>query len=226
MLAVAVLVVAAAPVDGGASDAGVRLRLFEWEVPKLVAAAQVGQRLSVNGVPMVVTVARSSWAPSELLQHYAKRFETAGYFIAPRRLEGFERPQLVALDVDARVSYVVWVWPERNRTTSLVLGTTDMLRRTRAREAPPVNVGLPIFPGARGVTKFDLELARAVSFTVKATEAEVIDYYRTTLPAGGYVERRPGLFTKAQQQVRVLARMHEGTLGVVLLEEAEQPDEP
>lgn len=209
----AALLLAAAP-DGGSPAAP-----FSWDVPGQLRLVPVGKQLERDGLPMVVYLARSSWDLDRLLLHYAARFAEAGYFIPPKlgRLRGLKLPRVVALDDGKLVSFLVYGWPEPDGTTTLVLGAADLGHR-KAGSGPK----LPLFPGARAPTRFDVEQARAVSFTAKATEAEVIDFYRAVLPSGGWQEREPGAFVKDGRVLRVLAkRRGGGELGVVLLEQTD-----
>lgn len=207
----------------GAPDAGVR-RPFEWNVPQQVAIVPVGQRLEANGLPLQIFAARSKDKLDNLIIHYAQRFLDAGYYLPFKRLgpfSGRNLPRVVALDPDAMISYLVYGWPEGDGTTTLILGAADLGARTQRHSGT-----LPTFPGATQVTSFHLEYAEAVSFTAKATEAEVIDYYRSILPAGGWKEREPGVFVKGGRAVRILARPDKakGVLGVVVLEQADEMD--
>jgi hypothetical protein len=171
---------------------------------------------------MVVYLARSRWELDRLLLHYAARFADAGFFIPPKlgRLPGLKLPRVVALDDVRRVSFLVYGWPEADGTTTLVLGAADLAHRK-----PATVGGLPVFPAATAVTSFNVEAATALSFVAKATEAEVIDFYRSVLPSGGWQEREPGTFIKAGRAVRVLSKKQPGSgaLSIVVLEDSDQP---
>lgn len=200
-----------------APDAGVTP--FSWDVPGQLDLVPVGRRLERDGLPLAISLARSSWDLDRLLLHYAGRFAAAGYFIPPRlgRITGLKLPRVVALDDVNLVSFLVYGWPEPDGTTTLVLGAADLGHRKRQGGGV-----LPVFPGATAVTHFNLEQVHAVSFSAKAAQAEVIDYYRAVLPSGGWVEREPGLFVKAGRQLTVLAKKQgPGSLGVVLLEQSD-----
>jgi hypothetical protein len=210
-----VLALASAP-DAGAP------RTFSWDVPEVVAVVPVGNGLEVGGLPLKIFAVRSKWGLDELIIHYAKRFADAGFYLPMGRmrpLPGLKLPRVVALDVESKVSYLVYGWPEADGTTTLILGAADLgARQAKAQGA------FPVFPGATKVTTFRLEIAEATSFTVKATEAEVIDFYRSVLPPGGWKEREPGVFVRGGRVLRVLARPEKsGRLGVVVLEQADEP---
>lgn len=209
------LALAAAP------DAGTP-RAFAWNVPDVVAVVPVGKDLEFGGLPLKIYAVRSKWELDALIIHYAKRFTEAGFYLPMgnmRRLPGLELPRVVALDVEAKVSYLVYGWPEADGTTTLMLGAADLGARKSKADGK-----FPAFPGATQVTTFRLELAEATSFMAKASEAEVIDFYRSVLPPAGWKEREPGVFVQGGRAVRVLARREKsGLLGVVVLEQADEP---
>jgi hypothetical protein len=202
---------------GASPDAGAAP--FSWDVPGQLELVPVGKKLEGNGLPMAVFLARSSWELDRLLLHYAGRFAQAGYFIPPKmgRITGLKLPRVVALDDVRMVSFLVYGWPEPDGTTTLVLGAADLAHRKPAQSG-----ALPVFPGARSPTTFDVESATALSFTAKATQDEVIDYYRAVLPSGGWKEREPGAFAKAGRVVRVLAKKQGSELSVVVLEQGDE----
>jgi hypothetical protein len=107
-------------------------------------------------------------------------------------------------------------WPEPDGSTTLVLGGADLRHRKPAKPG-----ALPVFPGAKAPTSFDVEFSTALSFTAKATQEEVIDFYRAVLPSGGWKEREPGTFVKAGRAVRVLAKKQGEALSVVVLEQSD-----
>ena len=193
---------------------------FSWDVPGALEAVPVGQRIEVNGLPMAIFLVHSSWELDRLLLHYAGRFAEAGYFIPPRmgRITGLKLPRVVALDDRRLISFLVYGWPEADGSTTLVLGSADLGHR---RAAPAG--GLPIFPGASHVLASNLEGAKTIGFEARASRDEVIDFYRSVLPSGGWAEREPGLFVKDGRALQVLARVRKGSevLNVVLLEQSD-----
>lgn len=192
---------------------------FSWDVPGQVQLVPVGKRLEGGGLPMMIYLARSSWDLDRLLLHYAGRFAEAGYFIPPKmgRITGLKLPRVVALDDVRMVSFLVYGWPEPDGTTTLVLGAADLKNRKQVTGG-----SVPVFPGARSPTRFNVELATALSFTAKATQEEVIDFYRSVLPSGGWKEREPGSFVKDGKVVRVLAKKQGAELSVVVLEQTDE----
>lgn len=211
-----ILGLVAAALLGASTDAGPAAP-FSWDVPGQLQLVPVGKKLEGAGLPMVIYLAKSSWELDRLLLHYAGRFAEAGYFIPPKmgRITGLKLPRVVALDDVRMVSFLVYGWPEPDGSTTLVLGAADLQHRK------PGGGRLPVFPGARSPTSFDVELVTALSFTAKATQEEVIDFYRAVLPAGGWKEREPGSFVKEGRVVRVLAKRKGAELSVVVLDQSD-----
>lgn len=207
-----------------APDAGTGPAAFSWDVPALVAFAEVGERLSGNGLPLKIFIARSRWSGERLLRHYTRRFEDSAFFIPPKgpALPGLSLPRIVGLDTVGLWSYLVYCWPEPDGTTTLVLGAADLGHRVAADRA----VALPAVPGARLASSFNLEGARALSYQVKATTAEVLDFYRQVLPEQGYREREAGSFVLGARVVRVLAKAttEPSVLSVIVLEQADSDE--
>lgn len=207
----------AALVLSGAPDAGTSAP-FSWDVPGQLALVRVGNKLDRDGLPMVIYAARSKWKLGDLLTHYAKRFEREGFYLPGRvRLPGFDSPRVVALDETKMISFLVYGAPMPDGTTSLILGAADLGHRKLAATS-----GLPVFPGARHVTTFNVEQATALSFTITASEAELIDFYRSVLPSGGWKERQPGVFIREGRAVKVLAKPSGQELSVMVIDSLDE----
>ncbi len=213
------LLLAQAPVsDAGVAHAVPREPPFHFEVPQRLAWTDVGQKIGVGGMPIRIWAARSKLKLQDLLQGYVDQFEREGYYLPKNvKLEGLDLPKVVALDVKGGWSYLVWGFPEGDGTTTLIMGAGDV--KARPKVAPKGE--LPVFPGAKSPVVSNVEAANMLAFTTTATEAEVIDYYRQVLPAGGFTEREPGTFVKDARKVRVLAKPQKQGLSVVVLEQAD-----
>jgi hypothetical protein len=196
---------------------------FDWNVPKLLEWSEVGDQLQANGMPLKIFVARSAWKPGDLLDHYQARFAKAGFYTPekPLKLPGLELPRLTALDTESMWSYLVYVWPEPDGSTTLVLGAADLKGKKKDKAASGFSVAA--FPGATVTFTSNVEFARTMSFTAKATEAEVIDFYRQTLPAAGWKEREPGSFVRGGRLLRAATKQTKEGLQVVMVDEADLP---
>ena len=200
-----------------------RASAFEWNVPGLVSWAEVGEQLQANGMPMKIFIARSKWKPVALLSQYQQRFAKEGLYVPPVPLDltGLELPRVTALDTVSLWSYLVYAYPEADGTTTLVMGSADLKGRQAGRLAG--GFPAPVFPGSKATFASNVEFARTLSFLAPATEAEVVDFYRQTLPAGGWKERERGSFVKDGRLLRMLGRPEGKGLRVVLVEGADLP---
>ena len=215
MTALLALALLGAGPDGGATA-------FRWAVPDTVAMTRVGSEgLELAGLPMEIYAVRTRLSGEDLLRYFTRRFEEEGFFIPPRNLEirGLKLPRVTALDPEAMVSYLVYCWPEPDGTTSAIVGAANL----KGRKPRAGNGTLPVFPGASAVTSFNMEYAQGLSYRATATTAEVIDFYRATLPSGGWKEREPGAFVKDSRVLRVLAKQDKDGLGIVVLDEPDLP---
>lgn len=213
------------------ADAGVRPRPrvppLDLSVPKVVAFTEVGNKMMVDGRPIKVWAVRSKLTLQDLLQSYIERFEDHGYYL-PRpgdvKIKGLDLPKIVAYDPAERWSYLVWGWPERDGTTTLIVGAADM---QPLGKAPPSRAGeLPRFPGAKSAVVSNVEAARMLVFTTTASEAEVLDFYRQVLPSGGFTERETGTFVREGRAVRVMAKRAGKELSVVVIDQPDAMTEP
>ncbi|MBX7098801.1 MAG: hypothetical protein K1X89_13925 [Myxococcaceae bacterium] len=189
---------------------------FDWNVPKLEAWTQVGDAMVVNGVPLKIYAARSRWKLQDLLQHYVRRFEDERFFIDRKaRLPGLELPHVVALDTESKWSYLVYGFPERDGSTTLILGAADNAHRV-PRSAGPTP--WPMFPGGKLLFVSDLEGGRMMHFRAAATADEVRDFYAQVLGQGGWKRQDDGTFTSGERTLTL--RVAPGTKGlqVTLLE--------
>ena len=196
---------------------------FDWDVPDAVSWAEVGEQMQANGMSMKIFVARSKWKPVALLNQYETRFRAAGFYIppVPLKLEGLKLPRVTALDTLSLWSYLVYVFPEPDGTTTLVMGAADL----KGRKAGRITGGFPapVFPGGKSTFASNVEFARTLSFTTGAKEEEVMDFYRQTLPAGGWKEREPGSFVREGRLLRMVGKQEGKELRIVLVEEANLP---
>ncbi len=218
--------------DGGvARDAGFaagpRVPPIDLSVPKVVAFAEVGNRMLVDGRPIKVWAVRSKLTLEDLLQSYIDRFEGHGYFLPPPReirIPGLDLPKIVAFDPLGNWSYVVWGWPERDGTTTLIVGAADLQPQPKL---PPARGGeLPTFPAAKNPVTTNVEAARMLAFTTTAGEAEVLDFYRQVLAAGGFKERESGTFVREGRMIRVMGKPAGKELSVVVLDQPDSMPEP
>lgn len=208
-------------------QAAPRVPPIDLSVPKMVAFTEVGNRMMVDGRPIKVWAVRSRLRLQELLQSYIDRFEDHAYYLPkPRevRIQGLDLPKIVAFDPKEKWSYIVWGWPERDGTTTLIVGAADVAPQSFR---PPSRGGeLPKFPGAKSPVVSNVEAAQMLAFNTTATETEVLDFYRQVLPSGGFKERESGTFVREGRAVRVMAKPVGGELSVVVIDQPDAMPEP
>lgn len=189
---------------------------FHWDVPGVVDWVEsVGPQVS-QGVPMELQMVRST-VPAELLvQHFVDDFEEAGFYIPGDKYQGspLAEPMLTALDPRKMVSYTVIFQPNPDHTTTLYLGKADLSRYNPG--AVNQLEWAPMMPGATHLMRTDLEVAQTATYSVNASEAEVLAFYRETLGKHGFQETEPGMFRRGTEMLSVSSHVDKGERMVVL----------
>jgi hypothetical protein len=204
-LPIAVLLLAA---DAWAQDAP------RFAVPGALRTLPGRSEDQARGVPVRLSAVLSSWKLQPLLQHFADAFLEAGLYLPPisSQPRHLREPQLTALDVDRNVSYTVIFQPHSDGTTTVIYGEAGLDRRSAA------DVGLPVFPEARGLIQTRGEAGRILSYVAVGTAAEVADYYGATLPAAGWSRQRDGTWARPGAQLQLKIEAHPQGAVVRLLE--------
>jgi hypothetical protein len=197
----------AAPIVAAAPDAGTPRAPFRWDVPGLVDQVDSPGIQVSDGVPMHLQLARSRWQLDALIQAMADRFRAAGLFIStsPEALSSPTRePILTALDTEKRVAYTVIFQQGADGLVTLILGTSDL---SSYKPASPLGWA-PVMAGAEQVTRTEMEAGQMAMFSVNASPAQVLEFYRTELGAAGFREdpAQPGLFQRGTEVLRVVTR--------------------
>lgn len=189
---------------------------FRWEIPGLIAwVDSPGVQIS-DGVPLVIQAARSRHSVESLLQHFARSFEKAGFFIPPgeEQVRAFQEPQLTALDPQRLVSYTVIFQENPDDTVTLILGTADLSRYTP--EGSMELLWAPLPPGARQLTRTEMEGGQSAVFFIAAPKEQVMTFYREALSNAGFEEMEPAVFRRGGEVISVYAQPQEGQLAVSL----------
>jgi hypothetical protein len=191
MLILAGALLLAAP-DGGA---------FSWHVLRPLREVEVPGEILAQRVPVRLKAVVSAAGPAVVLTDFEQQFRTAGLFVAPTQARvDLLQPQLTALDTARSVSYSVIVLPNRDGTTTVVMGEAH-----HARAAPPdESTGVaPMLPDATEVMVNRQEGARVVSYVTARSEVEVSAFYRSVLKHDAYLEVAPGRFRRGVFELRV-----------------------
>ncbi|WP_434346574.1 hypothetical protein ACN6A1_34835 [Myxococcus virescens] len=179
---------------------------FRWDIPAVTAWVESPGLQVTDGVPMHLQLARSSWQMDPLIQHMVDRFRAAGLFISssPEALNSpIAEPMLTALDTETLTAYTVIFQKNQDNTVTLILGTSDVSKYT-----PGGSTQLdwaPMMAGAEQVTRSNLEGSQMAMYAVKATSAEVREFYQVELTRAGFVEdpEQPGVFQRGTEQLTI-----------------------
>jgi hypothetical protein len=153
-------------------------------MPGVEVKVPVAGQLEALGAPLEARLWRVKLRPQEAARWVFEAYRRADLYVPPPskqfQLEG--APQLTGYDDDAQRSYTAIFTDGGDGTTLLVLATADLSQRNAAR--PPTS--LPAVPGAKGALEAKHEGVITLSYGVKATAAEVDEYYRQVLPSAGW----------------------------------------
>lgn len=184
---------------------------YRWEVPERIRYVEAPELLEANGYNVRLAAAISKLPAAELAQYYMTEFQKAGLFVpgATKQVSPTSYPMLTGLDTENLVSFTVIFQPNKDNTTTVVLGMTD-LSKPPDRSLP--DDFAPLFPGAKQPMRTNSEGMRSISFQTSATVDEVKAYYREVLVAAGYAEKSAGSFVNGEVRIKVyLQTTAEGT---------------
>lgn len=182
---------------------------FEWDVPGIVHHVDVAGTQEALGIPMKLHAVTSSWKPDALFKHFAEQFKKAGFFIPPPKGQTVVHGAitLTALDVDRLLAYSVIMRPNPDgKTTKVLLGTANVGQIRK----PEDSAFVAVYPAADNLVTINIESGKSLSYTTKATQQQLQDFYREAMPKKGYTETKPGVFRKGNESVEVLSRPREG----------------
>lgn len=180
--------------------------VFRWDIPGLIGWVESPGQQTTDGVPMHLQVAHSKEKLGTLIQHFADRFRAAGFFIStsPQALASpVTEPILTALDTEKLTAYTVIFQQNPDGTVTLILGTSDVSQYNPS--ASPRLDWAPVMAGAEQVTRSNVEGSEMAIYAVKATPAQVQEFYRQELGRAGFVEDpdEPGTFQRGTELLRV-----------------------
>lgn len=215
----------AASKPNAAADAGVALDVgalpapvsFSWDIPGVISAVEVPGQQVTNGIPVKFDAFLSSWRMEDLANHFVDSFGKAGLYVPPpqdqMRVEGMV--QVTAIDPGKLVSYTVILRPTENDQTVVIAAQAALQGWNPHPEVADI---APVMPGAEGVVRSQSEGMRSFSYKVKATEEEVVGFYRSVMRANGFEEKEPGVFRKAAEEISVnQSEEGTGTRGVMVM---------
>lgn len=199
-----------------AEPAAARPRPRVWEVPRALEVIDVPGRTEALGMPVSIHAVRSAESVQVLEAHLRRQFQEAGLFLPPRQhVEPISSEvQLTGLDPDSFIAYTVFLQPNPDGTTTVLL--TEAFLEERRRQAPEDSF-VPLMPGARGVLHSRTESTAVVQYSVKARQEEARSFHVRTLTDAGYREVEPGVFQRGAEVLRVSVRPLDGDEVVVVV---------
>ncbi|MBI3184495.1 MAG: hypothetical protein HYZ28_20355 [Myxococcales bacterium] len=204
-------------------DAGLRPPRYAWDIPDIVSTVEVPGVQMADGIPVRFHAVVTKWKLDDIARHITRSFAAAKLYIPPpqHQLDVGERvAQLTALDWESGTSYTAILQPNPDGSTTVIMGQAYLSQKA----APPPDFA-PIFPGATGVVRTNVESMRAITYAAKASEKDVFDFYRAVMGKAGYQEESPGAFRRGSELIAVQAKSGEkkGELSVLVTSRAAPP---
>ena len=188
-----------------------------WDVPRVLEVVDVPGRTEALGMPVSIHAVRSAESVEVIEAHLRRQFQEAGLFLPPRQhVEPISSEvQVTGLDPDTYIAYTVFLQPNPDGTTTVLL--TEAFLEERRREAPGDSF-VPLMPGARGVLHSSTESTSVVQYSVKARREDARSFHSRTLTGTGYREVEPGVFQRGAEVLRVSVRpLNEDEVVVVVV---------
>jgi hypothetical protein len=198
----------------GAGVALAQRPTFTWDVPRVVESVDVPGVMRADGIPVKLRSVRSAERPEVIVQHLVNRFQAAGFYIPPdsHRTQMVAEPQLTALDTDRLISYTFFLQPNRDGTTTVLLGEANLGLARKEQ-----NTFAPVFPGGTDLLRSEMEGARTLSYGVVAQPEKVGEFYLTELRKAGFTETADGVWRRGREELRVGIRPAQAGRVAVLL---------
>lgn len=197
------------------ADGGVLLDPFA-DLPEVVQAVPIAGQLESMKVPVLARAVHTKLTPQLAQRWVVGSFRRHHLYIPPgdRQFQIQGAPSVTGYDPVNFRTYTAIFKENADGSTTLVLGTADV-SKDDWRQA---TASLPVFPAAQQVLESQLEGARSVAYTVKATEAEVVSFYGDVLGAAGWARNDDGWKKDARQLVVQQTPIDQGRRRVVVLE--------
>jgi hypothetical protein len=203
--------------SAAAEEPAGRVRPRLWEVPRAIQAIDVPGRTEALGMPVSIHAVRSQEKVEALEQHFRRQFQEAGLYLPPpQHLVPITRDvQVTGLDPDTYIAYTVFLQPNPDGTTTVILTEAFLAERRREQGSGFA----PMMPGARSPLRSRTEGTEVLQYAVKASLEEVHQFHaRALVTQGGYREVEPGVFQRGADVLRVSTQpLDNGEVSVVLL---------
>jgi hypothetical protein len=171
------------------------------DVPGMVSPPTLPQSTTVDGIGVTQTSCVSKAPLGELKSYFRATYQKAGLYLAEEAED--VRPekgeQVTGLDTENLISYTVLLQPS-GKLTTVVMAVAQLGGQKLQQSSDAI---APVFPGGEHVTSVLMEGAKAMSYSAKATPAELKAFYKETLTKAGWVEKEPMAFVKNGQELTV-----------------------
>ncbi|MFL5352208.1 hypothetical protein [Archangium sp.] len=188
-----------------------------WAVPRVLEAIDVPGRTEALGMPVSMHAVRSGEKVEALELHFRRQFQEAGLFLPPPQdvVPLTREVQVTGLDPDTYIAYTVFLQPNPDGTTTVILTEAFLAERRRMEKE---DAFAPVMPGAHGVLQTRTESTAVLQYSVKAGPEEAHRFHVQALAREGYREVEPGVFQHGADVLRVRARpLGDGELALVVV---------
>lgn len=203
------------------ADAGAASHKPRFFVPEVISTVDIPGEQRALGVPMKLLAVRSRLPPDEVRLSLMKQFRDAGLYIPPAAHQTLHETTIVGLEPASLTAYSAVLRPNRDGTTTVVLGTSYL-----ARSAPqPLPDWGPVYPGASAVVTSDVELMQTALYTVSASETDVRAFYDAVMAGAGYKRTGPGSYLRGSERITVTMGTEEQQTRVMMVRQRGVSDE-
>lgn len=188
---------------------------FTWTVPEPIHEIEMPGKIETNQIPVTIRAAVSHRSADALLDYYFQEFAHAGLYVAPanKQTKSTIYPELTALDVDTRTSYTVILQPNKDGSTTVIMGSADL--SNFPNQSTPQDFA-PLPPEAYKVSRINTEGQQLIFFATTQSEKQVSDYFGKELPVSGYKLDKDGRYTRPDGWVSVQTRVEKNVTWVHL----------
>jgi hypothetical protein len=179
-----------------------------WQVPKSLDVVDVPGHVTALGVPIGMHAVRSGESAEYLERWFRAEFIKADLYVPPpwHLEQATAAAQVTGLDPDALIAYTIFLVPNPDRTTTVVVTEAFLSQR---REAKAVGFA-PLMPGAKRQLQTQTEGVDVLYYVATGTAADVQRFHADVLGKAGYKETSPGVFQRRDDVLKVSATPRTG----------------
>lgn len=198
------------------SASGVTPKKFTWDVPQAIETIEVPGTVEGQGVPMKLHAVKSKASVPDLMAHFRRAFAAAQLYVPPddhiTQVTG--NPLLTALDPATKVNFTVIFQPNPDGTTTVILAEAHLAER----RPPAGQFFAPVFPGGEAPVQSRVaEGVQALTYATRASEKDVLKFYRDALKPSGYEEVAAKKFKRGGDELTVHYEVRPGEAARVVV---------